>query len=84
MSVYAKLLEVQKEVGAIGKDSTNPFYKSKYFDINKLIEVVSPILSKNGLLLIQPIKDNKVYSKNRYSNNLLQEVYISIITCFTS
>ena len=60
--IYTKLLEVQKEVGAISKDSTNPFFKSKYFDINKLIEVVNPILSKNGLVLLQPIKDGKQLS----------------------
>lgn len=63
MSIYKKLLEVQKEVGAISKDSKNPFFKSKYFDINKLIEVVNPVLSKHGLVLLQPIKDNKVFSQ---------------------
>ena len=63
MSIYKKLLEVQKEVGAISKDSKNPFFKSKYFDINKLIEVVNPVLSKHGLVLLQPIEDNKVYSR---------------------
>ena len=62
MSIYKKLLEVQKEVGAISKDSKNPFFKSKYFDINQLIEHVQPVLNKHGLVLIQPIKDNKVGS----------------------
>ena len=63
MSIYKQLLEVQKEVGAISKDSKNPFFKSKYFDINKLIEVVNPVLSKNGLVLLQPIENNKVVSR---------------------
>ena len=63
MSIYKQLLEVQKEVGAISKDSKNPFFKSKYFDINKLIEVVNPVLSKHGLVLLQPIEDNKVVSR---------------------
>lgn len=58
MSIYKKLLEVQKEVGAISKDSKNPFFKSKYFDINSLIAHVQPILAKNDLLLMQPIVDN--------------------------
>jgi len=62
MSIYAKLLKVQLEVGAISKESKNPFFKSKYFDINKLIEVVNPVLSKHGLVLLQPIEDNKVRS----------------------
>ena len=62
MSIYKQLLLVQKEVGAISKDSKNPFFKSKYFDINKLIEVVNPVLSKHGIVLIQPIENNKVFS----------------------
>ena len=63
MSIYKQLLSVQQEVGAISKDSKNPFFKSKYFDINKLIEVVNPVLSKHGLVLLQPIEDNKVVSR---------------------
>jgi hypothetical protein len=63
MSIYKKLLEVQKEVGAISKDSKNPFFKSKYFDINQLIEHVQPVLSKHGLVLLQPIENNNVVSR---------------------
>jgi len=62
MSIYKKLFEAKKEIGKISKDSTNPFFKSKYFDINALLEHVEPILQKHGLLLLQPIKDNVVYS----------------------
>jgi len=55
MEIYKKLLKVQQEVGAISKDSKNPFFKSKYFDINGLINHVTPILSRHGLVLTQPI-----------------------------
>lgn len=58
MSIYKKLFEAKKEIGKISKDSTNPFFKSKYFDINALLEHVEPILQKHGLLLLQPIKNN--------------------------
>jgi hypothetical protein len=51
--MYNKLLEIQKEIGAIKKDATNPFYKSKYFDINSLLEQVKPILNKHGIVLLQ-------------------------------
>lgn len=54
-SLAAKLLLVQKEVGAIKKDSDNPYFKSKYADINSFIEVVKPILSKHGIVLLQPL-----------------------------
>jgi hypothetical protein len=52
-----KLLEFQKKVGAISKDITNPFFKSRYFDINKLIEEVKPILNELGLILLQPLAE---------------------------
>ena len=58
-----KIFDIQSEIGKISKDSTNPFYKSKYFDINKLIEQLHPLLVKNKVILLQPIKDNKVYSE---------------------
>ena len=51
--MYKKLLAIQMEIGAIKKDATNPFYKSKYFDINSLLEQVKPILNKHGVVLLQ-------------------------------
>lgn len=59
---YEKLAAVKSEVGRISKDSNNPFFKSKYFDINSLLMHVEPIIQKNGLLLLQPIQDNLVKS----------------------
>ena len=63
MNLYTKLNEVKKEIGAISKDSTNPFFKSKYFDINSLLKHVEPLLQKNGLLLLQPIVKGEVFSE---------------------
>ena len=60
MSIYKKLFEAKKEIGKISKDSENPFFKSKYFDINSLLEHVEPILQKHDLLLLQPIEEGKV------------------------
>lgn len=50
-----KILDFQKKVGAITKDSKNPFFKSNYFDINGLIKEVKPILNELGLVIIQPL-----------------------------
>tara|TARA_R110000772_G_scaffold7397_1_gene25256 strand:+ start:271 stop:768 length:498 start_codon:yes stop_codon:yes gene_type:complete len=63
MNIYTKLSEVKKEIGAISKDSTNPFFKSKYFDINGLLKHTEPLLQKNGLLLLQPIIKGEVFSE---------------------
>tara|TARA_R110000744_G_scaffold94453_1_gene182354 strand:+ start:709 stop:1227 length:519 start_codon:yes stop_codon:yes gene_type:complete len=62
MSIYKKLFEAKKEIGKISKDSTNPFFKSKYFDINGLLEHVEPILQKNDLVLLQPIENGFVHT----------------------
>lgn len=51
--MYNKLLKIQEEIGAIKKDATNPYYKSKYFDINSLLEQIKPTLNKYGVVLLQ-------------------------------
>lgn len=61
--MYKKLAKVKSELEAISKDSTNPFFKSAYFDINQLIKHVEPLLQKNGLVLLQPIKNGLVISE---------------------
>ena len=53
LSLNQKLFNLQQEIGAISKDADNPFYKSKYFDINKVIKVLRPLLGKHRLLLLQ-------------------------------
>lgn len=54
-NIMKKLLEVQMEIGAIKKDSENPFFKSRYFDINSLLAVVKPVLNKHGLVITQEL-----------------------------
>lgn len=56
-----KLFLFQQKVGAIKKDSVNPYYKSKYADINGLLDVIKPVLNEVGLTAVQPldIKDGK-------------------------
>ena len=56
-NLYKKLLNIQKEVGAITKDSTNPFFKSQYFDINGLLSELKPLLNKHGLVVLQPLTE---------------------------
>jgi hypothetical protein len=50
-----ELLAIQQEIGVIAKDKTNPFYKSNYFDINSLLEVIKPVLNKHGVTVMQPL-----------------------------
>jgi len=49
------LFDLQSEMIAVAKTADNPFFKSKYFDINKLLEVLKPLLNQHGLTVIQPL-----------------------------
>jgi hypothetical protein len=62
-NINQKLFDLQQEIGTISKDANNPFYKSKYFDINSLIKQLQPLLKKHMLLLLQPIEEDMVISK---------------------
>lgn len=62
-TLHQKLFDLQSEVGAIAKDSKNPFFKSKYFDVNGLLAHLQPLLKKHRLLLLQPIIGGSVMSR---------------------
>lgn len=63
VSINEKLFNLQQEIGTISKDAKNPFYKSKYFDVNSLINQLQPLFKSHRLLLLQPIEEDLVYSK---------------------
>lgn len=49
----AALCAAQAEFTAIPKTDTNPFFKSKYAGLPKVVEVASPIITKHGLAVSQ-------------------------------
>ena len=54
--MFKALLKVQQAVGAVKKDSVNPFFKSKYVSLGGILEVLLPALHENGFILMQPIE----------------------------
>lgn len=50
-----KILKIQTEIGVLSKTETNPFFKSKYLDINGLLSQLLPLLEKHGLTVVQPL-----------------------------
>jgi hypothetical protein len=50
-----KILKIQSEIGVLSKTETNPFFKSKYMDINGLLAQLLPLLEKYKLTVIQPL-----------------------------
>lgn len=48
------LLRVQEKLEAVKKTSANPYYKSKYANLESVLSIVKPLLEENKLLLLQP------------------------------
>lgn len=48
------IIKAQSEMGNARKGSTNPFFKSKYADLNSIREAVMPALHENGIAVLQP------------------------------
>jgi hypothetical protein len=63
MKIYKKIHEAKKEIGVVKKNAKNPHFKNTYADLNALIEAVEPILLEKGLIMLQPIKDGKVFTQ---------------------
>ena len=53
--ILSKLFKVQNKLNPIKKSMDNPFFSSKYFDINKLLEEIMPVLHECGLGIMQPL-----------------------------
>lgn len=49
------LCKAQSEMGNAAKDSKNPFFKSKFADLNAVREASIPVLNKHGISVLQPM-----------------------------
>ena len=65
------LLKAQSEMSNPKKGATNPFFKSKYADLNAIREAVIPVLNENGITVLQPI--THIEGKNFVKTILLHE-----------
>ncbi len=63
MWLYTKLLEIQKLHLEFEKDTTNPFFKSKYVSLDSIVSKLTPHLDKQWLLVIHFTKNNEIYTQ---------------------
>ncbi len=54
-TLNSKLLDFQKKVGIVKKDSKNPHFKNTYASLTQILSEVKPLLTECGLVLVQPI-----------------------------
>lgn len=62
-SLYRKVWDAKREIGKVYRNAKNPHFKHNYADLNGILDTVEPVLHDFGLILLQPIKDNKVISQ---------------------
>ena len=70
-NIATALLKAQSEMSNAKKGAVNPFFKSKYADLNSIREAVIPTLNANGITVLQPIVH--VDGKNFVKTILLHE-----------
>lgn len=70
-NIATALLKAQSEMSNPKKGATNPFFKSKYADLNAIREAVIPTLNDNGISVLQPIVH--IEGKNFVKTILLHE-----------
>jgi len=54
VKISAALVKAQSEMSNAKKGASNPFFKSKYADLNSIREAALPVLNTHGITVIQP------------------------------
>ena len=62
-NVYEKLFEFRKLTGKVVKSANNPFFKSKYSDLNSVIDATDPALEEVGLVYIDRVEGMNLVSE---------------------
>jgi len=59
MLLVEALSKARAEFDAVTKNAANPYFKSKYADLSEVLGAITPALSANGLVVVQPIKQTE-------------------------
>jgi len=62
-NVYKKLYEFRKLTGKVAKSSNNPFFKTKYADLNSVIEATDFALEEVGLVYVDRVEAMNLVSE---------------------
>lgn len=63
MSIYTKLLDIQKLHLEFEKDTQNPFFKSKYVSLDSIVSKLTPILDEKWLIVIHYTQNKEIVTK---------------------
>ena len=60
-SLYRKVWDAKREIGKVYKNAQS--HHSRYADLNAILDTVEPVLFSFGLIIMQPIRENKVITQ---------------------
>lgn len=56
-NIAKALVQLQSELKPVDKNSSNPFFKSKYADLPEVMQTIQPLLAKNKLAVVQMMSE---------------------------
>ena len=57
------LSDLQNSITKVIKNTDNPYFKSKYADLNALFEQVKPLITEKGFILIQVVRGSQLHTE---------------------
>lgn len=57
------LSDLQNSITKVVKNTDNPYFKSKYADLNALFEQIKPLITEKGFVLIQVVRGNQLHTE---------------------
>ncbi|MCC0764736.1 ERF family protein [Clostridioides sp. ES-S-0006-03] len=72
IEIIKALIAFHLDIESIPKDNTNPFFRSKYANLDTILKAVNPLLAKHDLILMQSAEDagnDKVYIKTKLKHS---------------
>lgn len=63
LKIKKAIFAVKKELKSVAKTSNNPFFKSKYADLNAHLDVAEPLLEQHGCFIVQGHRFDGVFGK---------------------
>lgn len=57
LSLKQKIANIQEDIGVLEKDKTNPFFKSEYLSLPKILIALKPLEKKYKVLIKQPLSN---------------------------
>jgi hypothetical protein len=63
MEFLKALAELQDSISAIVKNADNPYFKSKYTDLNAIFDEIKPKIREKGFILIQTVNHDILHTE---------------------